>query len=97
MKESVTETGKNIMWLIDARLSPVFQDEDVQWVIHDWTPRALTGGVTHMVFILPQIEWAAMGIDNYNDEASKAGMKVAYLADVESAKTWFMEYEVKIS
>jgi hypothetical protein len=24
-------------------------------------------------------------------------MKVAYLADVESAKTWFMEYEVKIS
>lgn len=92
MKDRVIETGKNIMWLVDTRLSPVFQDEDVQWATQDWTPRALTVGVTHVAFILPQSEWAALGVHEYNNEVSKTGMNVAYFTDVESAKTWFIKY-----
>lgn len=91
MKEKVTETGTNMMWLVDTRLSPVFQEEDVQWATQDWTPRALAGGVTHVAFILSQSEWAVMGVDKYNDEGTKAGMKVACFADIEPAKDWFHE------
>jgi hypothetical protein len=95
MKDRVIETGKNIMWLVDTRLSPVFPEEDVQWATQDWTPRALNVGVTHVAFIVSQRDWELMGgVDKYNDEGSKAGMKVAYFADIESAKKWFSESAV---
>ncbi len=96
MKEKVKETGKNIMWLVDTRHSPVFQEEDVQWATQDWTPRALSVGVTHVAFILSQNEWVVMGVDKYNDEGSKAGMKVAYFPDIDSARNWFSESADKV-
>lgn len=96
MEEKIKETGRRMMWLVDTRLSPVFQDEDVQWATQDWTPRALAAGVTHVAFILSRSEWALMGVDAYNDQGSKAGMKVAYFADIDSAKDWFTELAERV-
>lgn len=96
MEEKINETGKRMMWLVDTRLSPVFVDEDTSWTAEDWTPRALAAGVTHVAFILTQNEWALMSIDAYNEQGSKAGMKVAYFADIDSAKKWFSESADKV-
>ena len=94
MEEKIKEKGKSMMWLVDTRLSPAFPDEDVQWATQNWTPRALSIGVTHVAFILSGSEWAIMGVDSYNEHGSNAGMKVAYFPDVESAKSWFMTHTV---
>jgi hypothetical protein len=92
MREKIKETGR-MMWLPDTRWSPVFADEDTAWAIADWTPRALAAGIRHVGFVLPDSDWARVGVQDYGDgskgDEEKPGMTVAYFKTVDAAKDWF--------
>ena len=92
MKDKIKSTGR-MMWLPDTRLSPVFADEDTAWAIEDWTPRALVAGIYHVAFVIPQSEWAQVGVEDYGEgskgDGEKQGMTVAFFTSQEEAKDWF--------
>lgn len=92
MKAKIGSAGR-MMWLPDTRMSPVFAEEDTAWAIADWTPRALAAGIRHVAFVLPESDWARIGVEDYGDgskgDDATPGMTVAYFKTVEAAKDWF--------
>jgi len=92
MKEKIKETGR-IIWIADATLADVLNEDHVKWLIEDWTRYIITIGITHLAFVLPESEFVQMAIDDYRNKAKgrseKEGTNITFFKDVESAKKWF--------
>lgn len=73
-------------WLADLRrLQPIAVD-DQRWAIEDWFPRAIGGGLQHLAIVPPESAVAAMTVKRLM--AHVDGFDVAYVADVDDARTW---------
>ncbi|MES1225676.1 MAG: hypothetical protein ABUT20_59910 [Bacteroidota bacterium] len=89
-----------MIWIADATLADVLNDDHVKWLIEDWTRYIITIGITHLAFVLPESEFAQMAIDDYSNKTKgsgkKEGMNITFFKDVESAKKWFRATTVNL-
>jgi hypothetical protein len=93
MKEKIKETGR-MLWLADTTLAPAIDTGGIEWVIEDWTPRALEAGIMHLAMVLPKNGWAKMAVEEYTEAGGKNEMIITYFKDVESAKKWFRDMSI---
>lgn len=92
MKEKNEETGR-MVWIADATLAETFNENDVKWLVEDWTRYIETIGIRYLALVVPESEFAQIAIDDYNNRANeskgKKVLNITFFKDVESAKKWF--------
>ncbi|MEM9981124.1 MAG: chorismate lyase [Bacteroidota bacterium] len=92
------QKGKPIYWLADTRNHSIQSKEDTDWVAHNWNIRALSIGIKHVAFVLPENLFGELSIKNYvkeSDRIAEDHMVSATFETIDKAKTWFKQLSIK--
>jgi len=61
-----------------------------EWITHDWTPRAVAQGLTHMAHVISPEALARLSAENMSKRVSSS-FEMEIFADTESAKEWLKQ------
>jgi hypothetical protein len=85
-------TYQQLGWLGDTRSGEAFFDDDLQWLMNNWLPRAANAGIGYIATVLPQGDIAQFAADNMKDNIDEIRINIhpnfRYFHDVQSAKEW---------
>jgi FAD/FMN-containing dehydrogenase len=74
--------------LIDSRDSRVVSDEDQEWLVEDWMPRAVAAGRRWTAIVLPKSALGRTIAENIDKRPRSSLVKVEHFQTVEEAAAW---------
>lgn len=81
-----------IGWLGNTQCASGFSADDLDWLTHNWLPRAADAGIKYMATIFPEDQVAQFTADIVTEEFDSAStttsIEIRYFSDVHSAKEW---------
>ncbi|MCK6588441.1 MAG: STAS/SEC14 domain-containing protein [Polyangiaceae bacterium] len=88
----VAERGSGKV-LADARRMKAAPQEDQEWLMKDWIPRAGAGGLKHMAIVLPKTTLGQMTLQRLVEGTTGSkrlvsGDGTSYFESVEDARKW---------
>jgi hypothetical protein len=94
MREKNKET-ESMVWIADTTLASVFDEDDVKWIVEDWTHHIIATRIRHLAFVIPEGLFTQMALDNCGNKLKgsrgKEQMNITFFKDVKSAKKWFRD------
>ena len=74
--------------LIDSTDSRVVSEEDQEWLVHDWMPRAVAAGRHRTAIVLPKSALGRTIAENIDKHPQSKLTKVEHFETVEEAAAW---------
>jgi hypothetical protein len=84
--DAMDATGSDRIIADTSEIPPLDQD-DQQWSVVDWAPRAEDSGLEHMAMVMPESVVSEMSIENVV-EMSDDTINRELFDELEDAKTW---------
>jgi hypothetical protein len=78
---------KSHKWLSDAREGTVMSQEDAQWAMQDWRPRAAKAGLKWTALVLSESALQKMQLDRMR-RVEESLVETSYFDDIDKAKAW---------
>ncbi|HZF49738.1 MAG TPA: hypothetical protein VE093_13860 [Polyangiaceae bacterium] len=75
-------------WLGDMRKLKVWGEEEMKWINEDWFPRAFSGGLRRLAYVVPESVLAQMALRRMMQKVKGEVCETAYFAEPEEAKRW---------
>ena len=78
-------------WLSDDRLNGAMSDEDTQWSMTDWFPRAMKGGWKYWALVVPADVLGKINMKEFIDMYWEKGLRIMVFVDPAEAWKWLNE------
>ncbi len=75
-------------WLSDDRENIIFTEEDTEWFLKDWFPRAVESGWQFWALVQPQQIIGKINLEQFTNDYSKKGIMIKLFDNLDSAKEW---------
>jgi hypothetical protein len=75
-------------WLSDDRMIGALNEEDTQWSMNDWFPRAKAAGWKFWALVVPADIMARMNLKEFVDSYYEQGLRIMVFTDPEAAMEW---------
>jgi hypothetical protein len=75
-------------WLSDDRANEPFPQEDTDWTMDDWLPRAVAAGWRYWALIVPENIYARMNMSEYVETFYDRGVRIMVFTDPDKARQW---------
>lgn len=77
--------------LIDPRKAEPLLEEDIEWLMTDWTPRVAQHSIKYIAVLTPEDEWSKISVDMLKENKEyqeRSGGTHKYFLQHESALAW---------
>lgn len=75
-------------WLSDDRENSALPQEDTDWSMTDWFPRARSAGWQYWALVVPPDILARMNLKEFVDMYYEQGLRIMVFTNPDEAKTW---------
>jgi hypothetical protein len=75
-------------WLADDRRNSALPEEDLEWTVEVWQPRAIEAGLTYFAVILPKKTVGRMNRERIIKKAEEAGVVVKTFSEPDEGLAW---------
>ena len=80
-------------WLSDDRNNSAMSDEDTQWSMTDWFPRAVQSGWKFWALVVPADGMAKLNMKEFIDMYFEKGLRIMVFVDPAEAWKWLRNIE----
>ncbi|HLA43538.1 MAG TPA: hypothetical protein VJZ27_08895 [Aggregatilineales bacterium] len=82
------EKNKATKWLSDDRNNSALPDDDTEWSLHNWFPRAQQAGWKFWALVVPPDILARFNLKEFVDSYYEQGLRIMVFTDPAVALTW---------
>jgi hypothetical protein len=76
-------------WLADMRQASVIDNDDLQWLNDDWSPRAIQAGLRDVVMIMPERSIPRMQVQRIERQpAAPESMHMVFFATIDAGRDY---------
>lgn len=75
-------------WLSDDRENMAFPDDDNQWIVGDWIPRAIAAGWKYWALVVPEDYAARVNMSDLINALEDKGLRMMVFTDPDKALKW---------
>ena len=97
---SVLNTGAETLakyggskWLSDDRKNMALPDEDTQWSVSDWFPRAVKSGWKYWALVVPPDFLARLNLREFVEQYFEQGLRIMVFTEPDEALEWLREVD----
>lgn len=80
-------------WLSDDRENAAFPDDDNQWIVSEWIPKAIGAGWKYWALVVPDDVMARLNMGKYVSSLFELGLRMMVFSDPEEALNWINQFE----
>lgn len=80
-------------WLSDDRENAAFPEDDNQWIVSEWIPKAIAAGWKYWALVVPDDVRARVNMSKYIDSLFELGLRMMVFSDPDEALTWIRQFE----
>jgi hypothetical protein len=77
-------------WLSDDKTNVAFTVDDTNWLMHNWSTRALEAGWKFWALVQPEIELGKMNLEQFTSEYAERGLIVKLFQTPEEGMVWLL-------
>ncbi len=74
--------------LADSRAIKSLDDDDMVWMLGDWTPRAIDAGLESIAIVYPDSVIAEMNLDRVTEQGADMPLDQTITKDIDEARRW---------
>jgi hypothetical protein len=78
-------------WLSDDRNNSALSDEDTQWSMTQWFPRAKEAGWKYWALVVPEDMMARLNLKDFVDSYYDQGLRIMVFTDPNVAMDWLVK------
>ncbi len=79
---------KSSKWLADMREQKIVTQEDQEWTVQEWTPKAANAGLKKAAIVIPKSALGALTIKKITNRVGNSELETAYFDNLEEARQW---------
>jgi len=80
-------------WLSDDRNNSALSQEDTEWSMNFWFPRAIKAGWKYWALVVPQDLLARMNLKQFVDSYYDKGLRIMVFNNPEEAMQWLIDID----
>jgi hypothetical protein len=82
-------------WLANMTDMAVITPDDQKWTNEDWFPRLLEAGIRTAAVVMSKDIFNQLAVKKIGEEMTDNSYTMHFFGDLEEAKKWLREYEIK--